>query len=127
MVAGFSRGCAVVVMALCWLVWPLAAHHGGDVEWADKAVGPVTGTATKFAFQFPHVFFEMDVAESGVTAVWTITTRWTPTILRDHGWSRESIKPGDKVTVTYLPHVDKPHIGQMQTIEVNGRPLPLSF
>ena len=34
---------------------------------------------------------------------------------------------GDKVTVMYLPHVDKPHIGQMQTIEVNGQPLPLSF
>jgi hypothetical protein len=126
MVAGFSRGCAVL-MALCWLAWPVAAHHGGDVEWADKAVGPIAGTATKFAFQFPHVFLEMNVAEGGSTAVWTITTRWTPTILRDHGWSRESIKAGDKVTVTYLPHVDKSHIGQMQTIEVNGKPLPLSF
>jgi hypothetical protein len=58
-----------------WLVaaWPAAAHHGGDVEWADSAVGPITGTATKFAFQFPHVFFEMDVAEQGGVALWTIT------------------------------------------------------
>ena len=115
-------------LALCWVAWPVGAHHGGDVEWADAAVGPITGTATRFAFQFPHVFFEMDVeANGGGTEAWTITTRWTPTILRDHGWSRDSIKPGDKVTVTYLPHVDKPHIGQMQTIEVNGKPLPLSF
>jgi hypothetical protein len=29
--------------------------------------------------------------------------------------------------VTYLPHVDKPRVGQMQTIEVNGKALPLSF
>jgi hypothetical protein len=107
--------------------WPAIAHHGGDVEWAETAVGPITGTATKFAFQFPHVFFEMDVADGGSTSSWTITTRWTPTILRDHGWSRDSIKPGDKITVTYLPHVDKPRIGQMQTIEVNGEALPLSF
>jgi hypothetical protein len=69
----------------------------------------------------------MDVAADGGAAPWTITTRWTPTILRSHGWSRDSIKPGDEVTVTYLPHVDKPHIGQMVTIEVNGQPLPLSF
>ena len=116
-------GAAVCVLA----AWPAAAHHGGDVEWGDQAVGPITGTATKFAFQFPHVFFEMDVAEDGGVAPWTITTRWTPTILRDHGWSRDSIKAGDKVTVTYLPHVDKSHIGQMQTIEVDGRSLPLSF
>ena len=104
-----------------------AAHHGGDVEWADEAVGPITGTATKFAFQFPHVFFEMDAEEGGATVTWTITTRWTPTILREHGWGRDSIKPGDKVTVTYLPHVEKQRIGQMQTIEVNGKSLPLAF
>jgi hypothetical protein len=105
----------------------VAAHHGGDVEWADEAVGPISGTATKFAFQFPHVYFEMDVAEEGGVAPWTITTRWTPTILRDHGWSRDSIKPGDAVTLTYLPHVDRSRVGQMVTIEVNGRSLPLSF
>jgi hypothetical protein len=110
------------------LAAPVAvAHHGGDVEWGDAAVGPLTGTAKKFAFQFPHVFFEMDVAAGDGVAAWTITTRWTPTILREHGWSRESIKAGDEVTVTYLPHVDKPHVGQMVTIEVNGQPLPLSF
>jgi len=119
---------AGAVTALCLLTgWPAAAHHGGDVEWGKETVGPITGTATKFSFQFPHVFFEMDVAESGGVAPWTITTRWTPTILRDHGWTRDSIKPGDKVTVTYLPHVEKPHIGQMMTVEVNGQSLPLSF
>jgi hypothetical protein len=115
---------APALVAACWVAaWPVAAHHGGDVEWADQAVGPITGTAAKFSFQFPHVFFEMDVAGTP----WTITTRWTPTILRDHGWSRSSIKSGDEVTVTYLPHVDRPHVGQMVTIEVNGAALPLSF
>jgi hypothetical protein len=115
---------APAFVASCWLAAsPVAAHHGGDVEWADEAVGPIMGTALKFTFQFPHVFFEMDVAGTP----WTITTRWTPTILRDHGWSRDSIKSGDKVTVTYRPHVEKPQVGQMATIEVNGATLPLSF
>jgi hypothetical protein len=109
------------------LAAPARAHHGGDVEWADEATGPITGSATKFAFQFPHVFFEMSVGEPAAATTWTITTRWTPTILREHGWSRDSIKPGDAVTVTYLPHVDKAHVGQMVTIEVNGTALPLSF
>jgi hypothetical protein len=124
---GISRRVCAASMALAVFAWPAAAHHGGDVEWADKPVGPITGTATKFAFQFPHVFFEMDVPQDGAVAKWTMTTRWTPTILRDHGWSRESLRAGDKVTVTYLPHIEKARIGQMVTIEVNGRELPLSF
>jgi hypothetical protein len=107
--------------------WPAAAHHGGGVEWAADTVGPITGKATAFAFQFPHVFFEMDVPSERGAVPWTITTRWTPTILRNHGWNRDSIKPGDEVSVTYLPHVDKPRVGQMVTIEINGRSLPLSF
>jgi hypothetical protein len=114
-----------VVSALA--AFDATAHHGGDVEWADSPRGPISGTATKFAFQFPHVFFEMDAADQSGGGAWTITTRWTPTILREHGWNRESIKPGDKITVTYLPHVEKPRIGQMVTIEVNGQALPLSF
>jgi hypothetical protein len=120
----WARGSLVL---LAFAAGSASAHHGGDVEWGDKAVGPITGTATKFAFQFPHVFFELNVEENGATTAWTITTRWTPTILRDHDWGRESIKPGDKVTVTYLPHVEKAHVGQMQTIEINGESLPLSF
>ena len=83
--------------AALWLfaAWPAAAHHGGDVEWAAKATGPITGTATKFTFQFPHVFFEMNVAENGTDVPWTITTRWTPSILRELGWTRDSIIAGD--------------------------------
>jgi hypothetical protein len=119
------RVLAMAVGATAPLAPPAGAHHGGDVEWADEATGPITGTATKFAFQFPHVFFEMSAGEPAAT--WTITTRWTPTILREHGWSRDSIKPGDEVTVTYVPHVDKARVGQMVTIEVNGTSLPLSF
>ena len=123
-----TRMLRTAVLALCvFATLPVAAHHGGDVEWVNKAAGPITGTATKFAFLFPHVFFEMNVVENGTAVPWTITTRWTPTILRAHGWTRESIKPGDEITVTYLPHVEKPHIGQMQTIEVNGTALPLAF
>jgi hypothetical protein len=119
---------SAALVALCPLAaGPASAHHGGDVEWADEAIGPITGVATKFAFQFPHVFFYMEVGEAGAVESWTITTRWTPTILREHGWSRGSIKPGDTVTVTYLPHVEKPRIGQMVTVEINGQSLPLSF
>ena len=123
------RAFALLGAIMAFTAVPLAtsAHHGGDVEWGDGPLGPITGTATKFTFQFPHVFVDVDVAEEGGVARWTLVTRWTPTILREHGWSRDSIKPGDMLKIGYLPHVERPHVGQMVSIEINGKPLPLAF
>jgi Family of unknown function (DUF6152) len=107
---------------------PAAAHHGGGVEWQSQVVGPLTGIVVEFAFRFPHVVIYLDVAgENGQPQRWAMNTRWTPTILRQHGWKRDSVKPGDMVTVIYQPHVASPTVGNMVTIEVNGETLPLDF
>jgi hypothetical protein len=103
------------------------AHHGGAVEWQQHVEGPVTGIATEFAFRFPHVVVTLEVGDGAERRNWSMVTRWTPTILRKVGWSRSSIEPGDRVTVTYLPHVSDPTVGHMQTIEVNGEALPLQL
>jgi hypothetical protein len=118
----------MIAAALPGLLAPAVAHHGGAIEFQTQIDGPLTGTATEFAFQFPHVVIYMDVAsEDGRNQRWAMNTRWTPTILRRHGWTRHSVKPGDTVTVTYQPHLSAPTIGDMVTIAVNGEPLPLEF
>jgi hypothetical protein len=103
------------------------AHHGGGVEWGEELEGPMTGIATEFAFRFPHVLIYMDVDNGGTIENWAMTTRWTPTILRQHNWNRYSVKPGDTVTVTFHRHVSNPRVAQMQTIDVNGHELSLDF
>jgi hypothetical protein len=102
-----------------------AAHHGGAIEWGQDAPEPITGTATEFQFRFPHVAVRIDVEVDGHIENWAMTTRWTPTILRRMGWRHDSIKPGDKITVTYRPHVTEPRVFQMGTIRVNGTELSL--
>jgi len=104
------------------------AHHGGEVEWQRTIAGPITGIATEFAFRFPHVVVYIDVDDgNGDAQQWALNTRWTPTIMRQHGWTRNSIKPGDTVTVTYQPHVTEPTVANMATIEVNGEELALEY
>ena len=116
-------------VALLAALTPLvSAHHGGGVEWQRQVEGPITGVATEFAFRFPHVVIYIDVTDgNGDAQKWALNTRWTPTILRQHGWTRNSIKPGDTVAVTYRPHVTEPTVANMVTIEVNGKDLPLQF
>lgn len=104
------------------------AHHGGAVEWQNTEIGPITGTATDFVFRFPHVVVYIDVeGESGETDSWAVNTRWTPTILRQEGWSRNSIEPGDTITVMCRPHITDPTVCSMNKIEVNGEELSLDI
>ena len=107
----------LVLAAAMFAAWPVAAHHGGDVEWADGRSGRSRVRHRNSLSSFRTCFSRWTLRGQP----WTITTRWTPTILRDHSWSRDSIKPGDKVTVTYRPHIEKPQVGQMRRSRSTAR------
>ena len=120
-----ARFVLVLVAVAAFFPGQTRAHHGGALEYSRTSSRSLSGTATKLSFQFPHVSFTMDVEENGVKNAWTIVHNATPGMLRPLGWTRESIKPGDKITVKYFPHVSRPRLGQMETIEVNGKSLRL--
>ena len=129
-----NRTYSIVRLMAVWLSCvvisgPAVAHHGGVLDWKyDNPVGPVTGVATQFGFRFPHVQIFIDLPdEDGEVRNFLLITRWTPTILRKHGWTRKSIKPGDKITVTYDEHVSNPDAGHIIRLEVNGDLLETNF
>jgi len=98
------------------------AHHGGGVEYdMSRTLGPISGTVTRFAFSFPHpqIYFEV-VNEDGDVENWAAVLQLTPTLLRERGWSLESVKPGDTLTVTYSPHRTMPRVGFARRLSVNG-------
>jgi hypothetical protein len=99
------------------------AHHGGGVEYfMDQTRGPLTGTVTLFSFSFPHPYIQFDVKQQdGTVQKWSAVMQLTPTRLRTRGWTRDSVKPGDTLTVTYSPHRTAPYVGFARRIEVNGK------
>jgi hypothetical protein len=109
-------------LGLTGVTAPAVAHHGGALDWNfEEQRGPVTGVATKFGFRFPHIQIFADLPdENGEIKNFTLISRWTPTILRKHGWTRKSIEEGDEIKVTYFPHVSNPTAGAIIRIEVNG-------
>lgn len=108
---------------------PAYGHHGGAHEWQfGKRLGPVSGVVTKFAFRFPHIQIYFDVTdENGEVVPWAVTSRWTPTVFRKHGWNRNTIKPGDKINVIYFPHVSNPTVGTILRLEINDEFLETNF
>ena len=116
-------GLAMAAVLLHGTSSPTLAHHGGGVEYfMDQTRGPLTGVVTSFSFSFPHPYIQFDVKdETGTVQKWSAVMQLTPTRLRARGWTRDSVKPGDTLTVTYSPHRTAPNVGFARRLVVNGK------
>ena len=78
---------------------PAFAHHSFAAEY--DAAKPVTlkGKVTKVEWTNPHARFYIDVKnDDGTTTNWNLELA-SPNYLKRAGWSSESLKQGDVVTV----------------------------
>ena len=93
--AVFVAGAALFVSASV----PLAAHHSFAAEFdAAKAV-TLQGTVTKLDWMNPHARFYIDVKDdSGTVTNWELELG-SPNALMRLGWTRNSLKPGEMVSV----------------------------
>jgi hypothetical protein len=86
---------------------PVAAHHGTSITYyVDKSI-TVSGVITEFVYGYPHPQVYFDVTrEDGKVEKWGSEFGPTPLMMRNFkvGWGRDSIKPGDKITLTCAPH-----------------------
>lgn len=81
------------------IVMPASAHHSFSAEYDSKKVVTLTGTVTKVEWMNPHVYFFIDVTgEDGKPANWACEMG-PPNGLQRSGWSRNTMKVGDEVTV----------------------------
>lgn len=113
----------LALIAAVLVTGPTFAHHGGGVEYfMDQTRGPITGVVTNFAFTFPHPYIEFDVKDaSGTVQKWSAVFQPTPTNLRNAGWTRNSVKAGDTLTVSGPPHKSAPTVIFARRVEVNGK------
>ena len=78
---------------------PVSAHHSFAAEY--DATKPVTlkGAVTRVEWTNPHARFYVDVKdESGSVTNWNLELA-SPNVLVRNGWTRNSLKIGDEVTV----------------------------
>jgi hypothetical protein len=91
---------AVVSFAGLLAAVPVVAHHSFAAEYdADKPI-KLTGTVTKIEWTNPHCYFYIDAKNetSGKTENWGFEMG-NPNALLRLGWTRNSLKIGDAVTV----------------------------
>ena len=94
-----TRFAFVVALAVLAVAPPARAHHSFAAEYDAGRPIRVTGTVTKIEWANPHVWIYVDVAdETPSFATWKLEMG-SPNGLVSAGWTRHSLKAGDRVTV----------------------------
>jgi hypothetical protein len=104
---------------------PAFAHHG-NAEFDLTQSLSLKATITDFIWSNPHseIFFDVKDADGKVT-------RWgceavQPALLRRAGWTKDSLKAGDQVTIVLHPAKNGKPIGYLQKVVLaNGDELKI--
>jgi len=103
---------------------PALAHHSFAAEYDAAKPVTMTGTVTKVEWMNPHARFYIDVKdESGKVTNWELELG-SPNGLMRRGWTRNSMKPGDTVTVAGSLAKDGSNLANARTVKLtDGRSL----
>ncbi len=89
----------VVGLGLLLAAVPAPAHHSFAAEFDATKPVKLNGTVTKVEWTNPHVWFYLDVKdETGTVSNWGMEMGGPNGLMRA-GWTRNSMKAGDVVTV----------------------------
>jgi len=81
---------------------PISAHHG-ITNYDMKKTIVLNGTVTDFDWANPHCLAHLDVTDdAGHISHWTLEMASTFTMAH-HGWDKDTLKRGDRVTVETHP------------------------
>ena len=97
------RAAVLVVPVLMLHVEGAQAHHAFSAVYDEKQTITVEGVVTKFTFVNPHAMMTLDVRDkSGEVVKWTVEFAGRLNLM-EGGWTTETIKPGERITVTGNP------------------------
>lgn len=103
----------VGVLAVCG---PVSAHHGSAAYKTDRVVILKQATVTRFAWTNPHTLLMFDVKDAKGNVWHWVGEAGSPAAVRVLGWTRNSLRPGDVVTVHLYPSKFDGTVGRLDKI-----------
>jgi len=112
------------VVALCLTLVPAAWAHHSQSEYNLGSKVEVEGAVTKVEWRSPHAWIYVDVInDKGDTVNWSFELPSPVTLMR-RGWTRDSLKPGDRIKVAGRRAKNFPTIALGDSIkDSSGKPL----
>jgi hypothetical protein len=104
------------------LAAPASAHHSFAM-FDQKKIMTLEGTVFEFQWTNPHAWIEMDVMVDGKPVRWSIELN-SPNNLKRQGWTRVSLKPGERIKLRHNPLRNGEHGGLfLDLVKANGKVL----
>ena len=115
----------LVLAGLSATVLPVAAHHSFSV-FNTSETKTITGTVKEIEWTNPHIWLWVNVPnDKGGVDVYAFEGM-SPNFLERRGWTRTTLKAGDKITVDYNPLRDGKNGGMFRTGRMeNGKTLTM--
>lgn len=100
----------------------LLAHHSLAAEFDTSKPVVLQGKVTRVAWMNPHVHLWVDVADAtGKVTNWELESA-APNYLRLLGWTKQSLKTGDTVTIRAYMAKDQPNLAKTDAVTLpDGR------
>jgi len=121
--SGAARGAWFVGLIISLIITPAYGHH--SIVMYDRTVETsITGTVTQWDWTNPHCWLQIMVDDvNGTPQLWVLEANSTGQMARG-GWTADSVKPGDEVTVIINPIRDRTRAGRLGTVRFSdGREL----
>jgi hypothetical protein len=117
---GYTMGAKLLVLAAslgALAAVPMMAHHSFGSEYdAKKPLKFENVVVTKVEWTNPHARFYVDVKdEKGNVTNWNFELA-SPNVLKRNGWSKNTLKEGDHISVQGSAAKDGAHLGNAQTV-----------
>lgn len=104
------------VFALLAICVPTFAHHGSAVYDTSKPVILNNAVVTRFVWANPHSIALFDVKDDKGTVTHWSAEAGSPSALGLIGWTKNSIKPGDVITVYVFQSKTGNPVGRLNKI-----------
>ena len=104
-------GLAAIALVAAFLVNPLvaSAHHSFGAEYDFNKPVTLHGIVVKWEMINPHSYITLDVKnDDGSVTRWSVQAG-APSFLYRNGWRKDSVKPGDELTITGYMAKDGSH------------------
>jgi len=99
-----------IVVAIPAMPDPMFGHHGNAAYDLNRPIA-LKATVTEFVWSNPHVQIYFDVKDDKGNIVHWASETVSPGMLSRAGWSKNELKPGDRITITVGPSKNGAPVG----------------